>query len=104
MAAAGFCAVCLAAFSLVVIARDGAPERIEATVRPAVLANSGIKASWTYPEECKANYQRKFAPEDLVTFCEIGGSGPSTVLFWLLTSRAAVSSSVSHCKKQFAAQ
>ena len=82
MAAAGFCAVCLAAFSLVVIARDGVPERIEETVRPAVLANSGIKASWAYPEECKANYQRKFAPEDSVTFCEIGGSGPSTVLFW----------------------
>src|SRR5262249_12420289 len=53
-----------------------------AAVRPTVLANIAIKTSWAYPDECKANYRRKFGPQDSVTYCQIGGAGPSTVLFW----------------------
>lgn len=82
MAAAGISAICLAAFSLVVIREDGVPQRIDATIRQAVVANSAIKASWAYPEKCKENYRRKLGRQDSITYCLIGESRSSKVLFW----------------------
>jgi peptidoglycan/LPS O-acetylase OafA/YrhL len=82
MIAAGVSACCLAGFSLLVICSGGVPQRIDAAFRPAILANLAIINSWSYPYECGANYRRKFGPQDSVTYCPIGGEGPSTVLFW----------------------
>ena len=64
MAAAGISAICLAGFSLVVIRGDGVPQRIDATIRQAVLANSAIKTTWAYPDKCQANYRRKLGTQD----------------------------------------
>jgi SGNH domain (fused to AT3 domains) len=82
MTAAGVFACCLVGFSTLVIRWDGIPQRVDAAIRPAVLANEAIKTTWAYPDECKANYRRKLGPEDAVTYCPIGGAGPSTLLFW----------------------
>lgn len=82
MAAAGVSAICLAGFSLVVIRGDGVPQRIDATIRQAVLANSAIKTTWAYPGDCKANFRRRLGLQDSITFCPIGGTGSSTLLFW----------------------
>jgi peptidoglycan/LPS O-acetylase OafA/YrhL len=82
MSAAGVSACCLAGFSILVIRWEGIPQRIDAAIRPTVLANIAIKTTWAYPNECKANYRRKLGPQDSITYCPIGGAGPSTVLFW----------------------
>jgi peptidoglycan/LPS O-acetylase OafA/YrhL len=82
MIAAGIAAICFAGFGLGVIREDGVPQRIDTTIRQAVLANSAFKASWAYPQECQANYRRKFGKHDAITLCSVGGSGASTVLFW----------------------
>jgi peptidoglycan/LPS O-acetylase OafA/YrhL len=82
MAAAAISALCLAGFNLIIIREDGVPQRINPTIREAVLANSAIKTTWAYPEACRANFRRKFAAQDPITFCPVGGAGTSMLLFW----------------------
>jgi peptidoglycan/LPS O-acetylase OafA/YrhL len=82
VAVAGVSAFCLTGFSLAVISLDGVPQRIDPSIRQAVLANSAIKTSWAYPDQCKANFRKKLDPKDFITLCPIKQTGSSTILFW----------------------
>jgi peptidoglycan/LPS O-acetylase OafA/YrhL len=82
MTAATVSACCLAGFGILVIHWDGIPQRLDAAIRPMVLANLAIKTSWAYPNDCRLNFRRKLAAQEPIVYCAIGGAGPSTMLFW----------------------
>ena len=76
------CGVSLGLFGLVVMAGHGLPQRIPATIRAQVLANSAMRAQFAYPPACRRNFRHVFERQENPVECPIGGQGSKTILFW----------------------